>query len=512
MTPQILIVGAGPSGLVLALNLARQGVAFRIVDKGEGPGATSRALAVHARTLEFYRQLGIADRIVEAGILLDHFDLRVKGRKVAMAPLGAMGQGISPYPFILGLPQDVHEQILIETLASLGITVERRTALTGFTQLATGVRATLHGPAGEETLEVEYVAGCDGASSAVRHQLGIGFPGGTYDQVFFVADVDAEGDLPDNALTVSLNSEGFCLVLPVRQTGAQRVIGMVPQAREKQESFTFEDVALEAARDTGLTIGKLHWFSTYHVHHRVAESFRVGRVFLAGDAGHIHSPAGGQGMNTGIGDAMNLAWKLSAVVKGQAKSEILDTYVQERMAFAQVLIATTDRAFRFVATRAWWGSLWRTLVVPYLAAVLTRLKPVLRFAFRTVSQTAIEYRDSKLSSGGAGQVKAGDRLPWVESAANDAPLTARDWQIHVYGEAGEPLGAAAGDLPIHAFAWSDALGAAGFARDAIYLVRPDGYIGFATLGQSESACRALQDYLKRWGIRGVSQEDPSSRT
>lgn len=501
MDTQVLIVGAGPTGLVLAIWLARQGIAFRIVDKGEGPGATSRALIVHARTLEFYRQLDLAEKIVRAGIQLDHLDLRVGGRKVGTAPLGAFGEDASRYPFLLGLPQDDHERLLIEELTRLGITIERRTGLASFTQDGAGVTAILHGPKGEETVRTAYLAGCDGASSVVRHQIGADFPGGTYAQVFFVADVDASGGGPEQVLTVSLNREGFCLVLPVRRTGALRVIGMVPGAREQQETFCFEDVAEEVARDTGLAVTKVHWFSTYHVHHRVADIFRDRRVFLAGDAGHIHSPAGGQGMNTGIGDAVNLGWKLAAVLKGDAKVELLDTYAQERMAFARTLVATTDRAFRAVATRSWFGAFWRTWVVPSLTAVLFRLKPFLRFAFRAVSQTAIEYRASALSQGYAGQVRAGDRLPWIRSIGNYVPLDDLCWHLQVYGDTSDELRAAFGPLGIYTFDWTDEIGAHGFARDAIYLIRPDGHIGFASLGQGERAIQALQTYCERWGIR-----------
>jgi 2-polyprenyl-6-methoxyphenol hydroxylase-like FAD-dependent oxidoreductase len=509
MDTQVLIVGAGPTGLVLALWLARQNVAFRIIDKGEGPGATSRALIVHARTLEYYRQLGLAEQIVAAGIQLDHLDLRVSGRKVGTAPLGAFGEEASRYPFLLGLPQDEHERLLIAELTRLGVLIERRTSLMSLTQDEAGVTAILHGPKGEERVKAAYLAGCDGASSIVRHQIGAGFPGGTYAQVFFVADVDADGGGPDQALTVSLNREGFCLVLPVRRTGTLRVIGMVPAAREHQESFAYADVGSEVARDTRLAVTKVHWFSTYHVHHRVADRFRAGCVFLAGDAGHIHSPAGGQGMNTGIGDAVNLGWKLAAVLKGVAGLELLDTYAEERMAFARTLVATTDRAFRAVATRSWFGAFWRTWVMPSLTAVLFRLKPFLRLAFRAVSQTAIEYRGSRLSQGYAGQVKAGDRLPWIRSIGNYVPLDDLGWHIQVYGDTSDALRASVGSLPIHTFGWTDDIGAHGFARDALYLIRPDGHIGFATLGQGEAAMGALRAYCASWGLD--FPDDPTRR-
>src|SRR5436190_16934619 len=223
----------------------------------------------------------------------------------------------------------------------------------------------------------------------------------------------------------------------------------------------------------------------YRVHHGVADRFRKGRAFLLGDAGHIHSPVGGQGMNTGIGDAVNLAWKLADVVHGRADGSLLDSYEPERIAFARRLVATTDQAFTGVTSDGPIARRVRLNVVPAVIPVLFTLAPVRRFMFRTISQTAVNYRGSSLSEGRAGSVRGGDRLPWVPAASNDGdnftPLTSLDWQAHVYGAASSELRATCTErsLPLHIFPWRPETDRAGLRRDAVYLVRPDGYVGLA---------------------------------
>jgi hypothetical protein len=249
---------------------------------------------------------------------------------------------------------------------------------------------------------------------------------------------------------------------------------------------------------TGTRVTRVNWFSTYHVHHRVADHFRQGRVFLSGDAGHVHSPAGGQGMNTGIGDAVNLAWKLAAVLRGRAVPEILDAYEAERLPFARSLVATTDRVFEAVVGKGFLARMVRSVIAPYALPFALGFSAVRRAQFRLVSQTRIAYRESPLSDGAA-VVRAGDRLPWVEGADNFAPLTSLDWQAHVYGTAAAGLRtfAAGVELPVHEWAWSDAARHAGLAENALYLVRPDGYIGLARGTQD---VEALRSYLGRFGI------------
>jgi hypothetical protein len=252
----------------------------------------------------------------------------------------------------------------------------------------------------------------------------------------------------------------------------------------------------------------VNWFSQYRVHHRVADHFREGRVFLAGDAGHVHSPAGGQGMNTGIGDAVNLAWKLAEVVGGRASPALLDSYEAERIPFARSLVRTTDRIFEAVVGPGLFSRLVRSVFAPIILPLALRFKAARRAQFRLVSQTRIAYRESPLSDGSAGDVHAGDRLPWVEGIVNFAPLRSLDWQVHVYGTASAALleFAASFELPLHEWPWTPAARGAGLGRDALYLVRPDGHIGFAREGQDVEALRA---YLGRFGIAGPAGRAPA---
>ena len=501
----VLIVGAGPTGLVLALWLTRLGVGVRIVDKAAEPGTTSRALAVQARTLEFYRQVGLADTLIENGVRLDAVNFWVAGRRVARAVFGAMGAGLSAFPYALIFQQDEHERVLIARLADSGVKVERRVELTGFEDAGSHVVARLrHADGSEERCATPYLAGCDGAHSTVRDGLGIGFPGGTYEHLFYVADVDARGPAVDGQLHASLDAAEFVVIFPLKGQGRARFVGVVrDEAANTREVLAWDDVRTDLLDRMEVDVDRVNWFSAYRVHHRVADRFRTKRAFLLGDAAHIHSPVGGQGMNTGIGDAVNLAWKLAAVLRGRADASLLDTYEPERIAFARRLVATTDRAFILITSRGRLARWVRVRVIPRVLPILFPLKAVRRLMFRTISQTTISYRESRLSAGTAGRVRGGDRLPWVRlDGADDnfAPLASLDWQVHVYGESTPPLAAACRErgLALQVFPWRASMRKVGLARNAAYLVRPDGHVALA---DPKASAITLQSYLHARGLR-----------
>jgi 2-polyprenyl-6-methoxyphenol hydroxylase-like FAD-dependent oxidoreductase len=500
----VLIIGAGPTGLTLALWLARLGVNLRIIEKNSGPGQQSRAMAVQARTLEFYRQLGFAEEAISRGFKLDSIHLREAGVEVAHFHLGDLGAGLSPYPFVLSFPQDDHERLLIEQLSAAGVEVEWETELTAFREENGRVDATLHKGEDDENVQVAYLCGCDGARSTVRQGLGLDFQGGTYAQTFFVADTEATCPYGDREVTICLGEDNFFAIFPIRSSGMRRALGTFPPHLEGREDASFEDVRPQLEAVANLLVSKVNWFTTYRVHHRVTGKFRVGRVFIAGDAAHVHSPAGGQGMNTGIGDAVNLAWKLAAVLNRRASPALLDTYEAERLPFAKLLVSTTDAAFQLLVGKGLLGKTFRTLVLPHIAPALLRLPFVRTLAFKVISQTRIRYRESALSTGHAGNLRAGDRLPWLAEADNFAPLQSLDWQIHIYGDAGvEVTGPIAETgIPLHRFAYSEEARAAGMARDAIYLIRPDGYLALIDSGQDPNR---LANYLNRLAIRPAIQ-------
>lgn len=511
----VLIAGAGPTGLVLAIWLTRLGVRVRIIDKAAEPGTTSRAVAVQARTLEFYRQVGLSEAVVEAGIQIAAINLWAQNKKAARVPVASLGKGLSPFPYPLIYPQDAHERFLIQQLDELGVKVERPAELVRFDQHADHVRCVIKRPDGsEEMYDAAYLAGCDGARSTVRESIAAGFPGGTYSGVFYVADVVGEGPVTDNELHIELDEADFLLVLPMRGAGHLRLIGpaMWDEGGE-QRALTFADIGQRLVRNLSLAITTVNWFSTYHVHHRVASRFRDRRAFLLGDAAHVHSPVGGQGMNTGIGDAVNLAWKLAAVLRGEASDSLLATYEIERIGFARRLVATTDRLFTFITRRGSIAQWIRARLVPRIVPVMFRIPQARRVMFRVISQIGVSYRESPLSAGATGNLRGGDRLPWIEMEAgsdNFAPLASLKWQVHVYGEPSSGVAAACGELglSLHQFVWRPVMRRAGLVRGALYLVRPDGYIGLA---DSAGDARRLRNYFADIARIKLPSSPPSSQ-
>jgi 2-polyprenyl-6-methoxyphenol hydroxylase-like FAD-dependent oxidoreductase len=510
----VLIAGAGPTGLVLALWLSRLGIRVRIVDRAPGPGTTSRALVVQPRTLELYRQIGLADTIVQGGLEFTALNVWVRGKRRGRADVGRMGLGLSPFPYLLIHPQDAHERALVEVLEEEGVRVERGTEVLDVEDGERGATVRLRrSDGGEETCEALWLAGCDGARSTVRDAIGVGFPGGTYAQTFYVADVEAAGAAIDGELHVSFDGAEFLGVFPLREKGRARLVGAVRGRGDRSHDLGWNDIHKGAIERTGIEIRRVDWFSTYRVHHRVADRFRVGHVFLVGDAAHIHSPVGGQGMNTGIGDAVNLSWKLAMALRGQAPARILDTYAQERMAFARRLVATTDRIFELVSSPGPLADRARDLA-PLLVSSAFRLGALRRVLFRVVSQLAIDYRGGALSEGRVRAVHGGDRLPWVEprpgGADNFVPLHSLDWQVHVHGMVTSELArtCAARSLSLQVFPFRPMARRAGFVRDALYLVRPDGYVALA---DAPARPATLEDYLDRHGLRleRPSGEHPS---
>jgi 2-polyprenyl-6-methoxyphenol hydroxylase-like FAD-dependent oxidoreductase len=499
----VLVCGAGPTGLMLACQQARFGVGFRLIDRNPGPSLTSKAMVVHARTLELYAQLGLAEEAIAAGQRAEAVEFHAGGRYAAQLAVGDIGAGMSPYPFVLALGQDANERLLSAWLARRGIAVEWNTTLTGLAQDAAGVTARVATPAGESTIRAGWVAGCDGAHSAARHSAGIGFPGERYAQEFFVADIDARGALDHRHLNVFIGADGFHLLFPMAGEKRYRLIGIIPAPLRERADTRFEEIAAAVTPflTPGFTIDALHWWSRYRISHRVAERFRAGRVFLLGDAGHIHSPAGGQGMNTGLQDAANLGWKLAFASRGLAGETLLASYGAERERVAQRLVATTDRAFTLAVSPNRFARLARGVVAGRALARLTRIAALRRLAFRTVSQIGIRYRASPLSREVGdfddSPVRAGDRLPWLhlnlagEGGANadlHARLGGEGLHLLLMGAAPDDVAraqawAAAAPWPARCHVATDdvhnraALERAGLAVPLIWLVRPDGYLG-----------------------------------
>ena len=417
----VLIIGAGPTGLMLANQLVRHGVRPMIIDRHPGPARETRALGVQARTLEIYQHLGIADAALALGKRATGANLWAEGHLSARIPLGDIGRGASPYPFLLILGQDDNERLLGANLQKLGIDVQWNTELVGLTQDSAHATAMLKQPDGTlREVTAAWVAGCDGARSAVRELSGIPFEGAPYEHVFFVADIVAQGGMVPDELNVYLWREGFHLFFPMRGTDHWRAVGILPVGLRDKADLAFDEVVPSIRQEAGAEVAfrECSWFSTYRIHHRRAARFCDRRSFLLGDAAHIHSPVGAQGMNTGLQDAYNLAWKLALVVSGRADQALLDSYEEERIPVARRLLDTTDRAFSLVVSDNLLAGLVRTKVLAKVAALAMTSPRVQEFMFGTISQIGIHYRESALSRTLPGLPRsapqAGDRFPWLK--------------------------------------------------------------------------------------------------
>ena len=521
MDTEVLVVGAGPTGLMLANQLVRRGVRVLIIDRHPGPSLQTRALGVQARTLEIYAQLGIAERALELGKRGTGANIWAQGRRMARVPLGESGQAVTPYPFILILGQDDNERIMGDKLRDLGLSVQWNTELVGLEQLPDGVAATLKLPDGtNRKILAAWVGGCDGARSAVRTLSGIAFPGAPYEHVFFVADVEATGSMVADEVNVCLWQEGFHLLFPMRGRDHWRIVGILPPSLRGRDDATFEAVipSLRNEAGAGLSFKACTWFSTYRIHHRGAARFRDRRCFLLGDAAHIHSPVGAQGMNTGLQDAYNLAWKLALVVTGRAAAALLDSYEDERIPVARRLLNTTDRAFRLVVSDSWLAGLFRTKILARIAAFAMSRQRIQRIAFRVVSQIGIHYRTSALSKSldglPAGAPRAGDRFPWLRltfranGPVEDSfqKLDDTRFNLLVIGQLSPPEGALSlGDLlVIHAIpadlANDAELARAQIPQPSFYLVRPDGHVGLCGVRLEIAAVRRFLSERMRLGV------------
>jgi 2-polyprenyl-6-methoxyphenol hydroxylase-like FAD-dependent oxidoreductase len=415
----VIIIGAGPTGLSLACQLTRHGIDFVIIDKNEGVTPYSKALGVHARTLEIYEQMGLAAKAVEEGTVAGKVRMLESGRIVGEVDLSNVGEGLSPYPYLLVLEQSENERLLYKYLQSYHREVLWQTELKSLTQDSTGVTAQVHRSAGDsQILEGKYLVGCDGPKSPVRHALGLSFAGSTFERLFYVADVQIDWAYSHDALHVCLARNGVVAFFPMRGEKRWRIVGAFPEGHEKDEGeILYEEIEqrIKEEAELELDISHVNWFSVYKVHTRHVEKFSAGRSFLAGDAAHIHTPAGGQGMNTGIQDAYNLAWKLAFVLRGCAGEQILDSYNEERLPNARRLLETTDRMFNLAAGKDWLLSVIRTTVFPPMAKFILSFDVIKKRFFTLISQIGINYRDSSLSDHEGDEkfaVKAGDRMPY----------------------------------------------------------------------------------------------------
>ena len=523
----VLVVGAGPTGLTLAAQLRAFGASVRIVDRQLDRVHESRALAVQPRTLEVLRGLGLAEELIERGNDAVWVQLHAGGRVVRIRLFG-LGLDDTAYPFLLFVSQAETEQVLGDHLATGGIPVERGVELVGFHADPDAVACTLGHRYGRiEEVRARYLVGCDGAASTVRRAAGIAFQGGAYPQTFALADLEVDG-LDRDAAHAFLGQDGILLFFPLGRPASWRMLAMDPslQGRREPAQPSLEELQALADAFTGgmVRLRDPVWRTYFRLQHRYAARYRAGRVFLAGDAAHVHSPAGAQGMNTGIQDAWNLGWKLALVARGVADEALLDTYDTERRPVGGFVVRFTDRAFSVATSTNPLLRLLRTELVPRVLPLALGFDRAVAYGFRTVSQLNIDYRHSPAVQEGRPALrrgpKAGDRLPdaritrvsqetWLGEA-----LAAPSFHLLLCGPPSDwhtsqltTLRHRHSDtLAVHHLTRTATPGALqdrngqAFARLGIdgtaqYLIRPDGHIGYRAGGDDLAG---LQRHLARW--------------
>ena len=416
---QVLIIGAGPSGLMMAAQLLRYGIQPIIIDSKEGPTNHSKALAVQARSLEIYRQMGVVDKLVHNGKPARGITFNQEGNKSPSLSLTDVGEGQTQFPYLLMYQQSKNERLLLDYLTLNCCPVYWNTTLTSLTQKIDSVEVQLQNADGNHTLTCDWTIGADGAHSLVRKELQMPFKGDTYAHLFYLLDAKMDNiGLKADYMNMFLSKNNFAGFFPMPEEDSYRVIGNLPDEFANKEDVNVDDILpyINKLTKSNISIVQNNWFTTYKLHHRMADNFRVQRCFLIGDAAHIHSPVGGQGMNTGLQDAYNLAWKLAAVVNQQIKSAILDTYASERMPVAKDLLKTTDRVFNIIMSKNYFIGLFKKWALFKLLNKLWQSDNIRLLFFRKVSQIEICYPNSDISLHLSKdiKIKAGDRLPYLK--------------------------------------------------------------------------------------------------
>ena len=545
----VLVVGAGPTGLLAAGLLARSGLPVRIIDKSPTAAKESRAFAVQARTLELMLFLGLADSLMARGVLATGARIVVDGRPAAALDLDIVARRDTPYPTILFLPQSDIEEILNEDLARHGVVVERGVTATGLTQDERGVSVAASDAVGRPvTIRAAYAIGADGAHSMVRKALALSFEGAAYPRTFLLADCRLDGPLEPGPVTLFLNGLDVAGYFPLRGRDYGRVLALEAPteadpslASQGSSPVSLEEVeaSFRAAAGDAFSLRDPIWTSRYRIHHRGVNRYGIGRVFVAGDAAHIHSPVGGQGMNTGLQDVANLVWKIVLATRSGAPAALLDSYDLERRPVGRTVTQFADRGFQLVTTKASWVSALRDAAAPLFGAVMARSDALRARAFHFVSQLGIRYHpgpsvQDEGAAGWSGGPEPGRRAPDAPVARTVAVFdliggyrfhvlalsrTALDEarMAEVAGALDDLRRAAGFDLGTHLVAHSTFGRGDGFIQaetgavfgaygidhatpQGLYLIRPDGHVAWRSRGFDWAGCRAFM--AERFGGAG----------
>jgi 2-polyprenyl-6-methoxyphenol hydroxylase-like FAD-dependent oxidoreductase len=477
--PDVLIVGAGPGGLLLANECARRGLRWRIIEARSSQSAHSKALAIFPRTLEIFDMAGLVGPFLEMANRVTSVAVAARGRTLAHMRFAPKE---SPYPFIAMVSQDVTERLLVEQLGRKGGAVEYETTFVSAVQQDDYVSVTLDRKGQRLELTAAFVVGCDGAHSTVRHLLNLPFEGAVYDALFMLADVQTNETLPANELLLCPSEFGPVAIFPMSAT-RRRIVATIEQAEGEVPSLDLVQRILSQRAPSGIEASALHWSSYFRIHHRQVAQLRVGRIFVAGDAAHIHSPFGGQGMNTGLQDVWNLAWKLDLVLHGRGNERLLESYTAERRPVIKRVIETTHSLTRAMGTPSKLAQTLRDTVIP----IVSRLPPFQRAFVQRLSQLGVAYRGSPIVEG-AGTRYFDDSLRGGDGIRSRFLLVFDDGVDSSTKEAATQL----------AGSFSDIVELRSARRQGVTLVRPDGYIAYSAHSRDGmAALKSVRSLLER---------------
>ncbi len=456
----VLIVGAGPVGLFLATECARRGLRYRIVEARAGQSEHSKALAIFPRTLEIFDMAGVVAPFLDVANRVTSVAVMAHGRTLAHMPFKPDN---SAYPFVAMVPQNVTERLLVEQLQRRGGDVEYETAFVTATQHDDHVGVTLDRKGEHTELRAAFVVGCDGAHSPVRHLLNLSFEGAEYHDLFLLADVETNDALPADQLQLCPHEQGPVAIFPMSAT-RRRIVAMIQAPEGDAPSLNLVRDLLKQRAPAGIAAHALHWSSYFHIHHRHVAQLREKRMFVAGDAAHIHSPFGGQGMNTGLQDVWNLAWKLDLVLHGHGNERLLESYGAERLPVIKNVVATTDLMTKALGTPSKFAQALRDAVIP----MVSRLAPFQHAFVQRLSELGIAYGGSPIVDGSGAR--------WFDDSIRGGHGILSRFLLMLDSDAAPATIEAAREL---AGSFVELVELRLTPRPGMSLIRPDGYVACA---------------------------------
>ena len=475
----VLVVGAGPVGLFLANECARRGLRWRLVEARAGQSQHSKALAIMPRTLEIFDMAGLAVPFLEVANRVTQVAVISHGRRLAQMHFAP---DESPYPFVAMVPQNETERLLAQELLQRGGLIEYGTKLVSAVQRDDHVVAQVEHQGTTQDVIASFVVGCDGSHSAVRHLLDLSFVGTAYDASFMLADIETNDALPADEMQLCPTEMGPLAIFPMSGT-RRRLVATIDSAVGDAPSLSTVQDALASRGPHGIEARGVHWSTYFRIHHRQVDQLRVGRMFLAGDAAHIHSPIGGQGMNTGLHDVWNLAWKLDLAARGVAGEQLLSTYTAERRPVIKAVIDLTHFMTQAMGTPNKLAQAVRDTVIP----IVSRLTPFQHAFVERLSQLGVSYRGSPIVEG------AGERY-FHESLQGGTGLRSRF--ILFLGP--EVNAATIAELKQLCAGFSELVELRASQQHGMTLVRPDGYAAWKTTGHADHSTLAdLRSVLQR---------------